>query len=257
VPSAIRHDHELSGRGLATLLVEAQGADAAQLEAFMWKTFPDNDCFVSTGVFLPLPESRGIPHGGVVGVDGKLLWAGNPLGDTKKVAELIEQELTKVKKGWGDTAEAKKVRAALYGKGDLAGAWALVAALPDGDEKTMLQAEVDARYATAKAAIDKLKGDGRWTQAQTKANELSKAVGTKAEWVAEVGPIVAGFAGPAAQAELALEKKFDKVLKAMREKKGDNAPKQLEALVKSAGETKVGVRIQRTLTALRTPLHGE
>jgi hypothetical protein len=122
VPSAIKHDHELSSKGLVSILVEAQGADEPTLESFLWSKFPDNDCFSSVGAFVPIPESKGIPHGAVIGVDGTLLWAGNPLGDSKKIEDLITAELAKVKKGWGDTAEARKLRAALYGKGDLAGA---------------------------------------------------------------------------------------------------------------------------------------
>ena len=119
MPSAIKHDHELSNKGLVSILVEAQGADDATLESFLWKTFPDNNCFSSIGAFVPIPESKGIPHGAVVGVDGTLLWAGNPITDAKKIEELVLAELAKCKKGWGDTAEARKLRAALYGKGDL------------------------------------------------------------------------------------------------------------------------------------------
>ncbi|HEX5050218.1 MAG TPA: hypothetical protein VFZ65_00470, partial [Planctomycetota bacterium] len=103
MPSAIKHDHEYSSKGLVTILVEAQGADAPTLEAFLWKTFPDNDCFSSVGTFVPIPESKGIPHGAVIGVDGTLLWAGNPLSAPKDIEDLIQAELTKVKKGWGDT----------------------------------------------------------------------------------------------------------------------------------------------------------
>jgi hypothetical protein len=252
VPSAIRKDHDLSSRGLVTLLVEAQGSDAAQLESFLWRTFPDNDCLVSTGVFLPLPESRGIPHGGLVGVDGTLLWAGNPLSDPKKVSELVDEELAKVKKGWGATPAAKKVRAAIYGKGDLSAANALIAALPDGDEKKQLQAEVETRYATAKRAIGQLQADGCIDLARAKAAELQKSVAAKPEWAAEVAALSAEFAKPEALAELALEKKFEKVKKQLRDRKGEAAPKQLEGLVAGAGETAVAARIRRTLTALRT-----
>jgi len=254
VPSAIRHDHELSSKGLVSILTEAQGADEATLEAFLWKTFPDNDCFACTGTQVPIPPSDGIPYGCVIGVDGTLLWAGNPLSAPKKIEELIQAELTKVKKGWGDTAEAKKVRVALYDKFDLAGASAIVAAMPEGDGRTTLQTEIDNRYAVARKAIDSLKQNGRWIQAQAAAKALQKAVGQKAEWVAEVTPIVAEFDGEAGKAEIAFEKKLDKILKQLRDKKGDNAPKQLEALLKNGGELKVAARAAKTLKALQTPL---
>ena len=254
MPSAIKHDHELASRGLVSILVESQGSDAAQLEAFLWKTFPDNDCFTCTGTFVPIPESRGIPHGALIGVDGSLLWAGHPLSDTKKIGELVEAELQKVKKGWGDTAEARKMRAALYGKGDFVGALAAIAAMPDGEPKTKLQGEIDKRYAVMKKSIEAQKTTGNWLAAQEQAKALLKGVGTKADWVAEVAPMVAEFDSEAGKAELALEKKLEKVVKQLREKKGDGAPKALKALVKDGANSKVGERIQRTLTALETPV---
>jgi hypothetical protein len=253
VPSAIKHDHELSSKGLVSILVEAQGADEPTLESFLWSKFPDNDCFSSVGAFVPIPESKGIPHGAVIGVDGTLLWAGNPLGDPKKIEDLITAELAKVKKGWGDTAEARKLRAALYGKGDLAGAAAIVAAMPEGEERTKLQGEVDKRYASAKKSIATLQAQGRWLDAQTAAKNLQKSVGTKAEWVAEVTPLVAEFDTENGKAELAQDRKLDKIVKQLREKKGDGAPKQLQALIKSAGSTKVGERAARLLKALESP----
>ncbi len=254
MPSAIKHDEELSSKGLVTILVEAQGADEATLEHFLWKTFPTNRCFASTGAFVPIPDSDGIPHAGLIGVDGTLLWAGNPLGQPKQIEELIAAELQKVKKGWGDSAEARKVRAALYGKRDLAGASAIVAAMPDGDEKTTLRAEIDKRYAAAKTAIANLQQQGRWLDAQAAAKELLKSVGQQADWVAEVTPIVAEFDSDAGKAELALDKKLEKVVKALRDKKLDQAPKALQALLKGAGDSKVGARAAKLLKALETPL---
>jgi hypothetical protein len=254
VPSAIRHDHELSSKGLVSILVEAQGADEAKLEGFIWKTFPDNDFFACVGTHVPIPESKGIPHGAVIGVDGKLLWAGSPLSDPKKISELIEAELAKVKKGWGDTPEAKKVRVALYDKGDLFAANAIVTAMAEGDARTALQAEVDTKYAVRKKAIANLQEGGRWIEAQAASKSLLKNVGTKAEWVAEVTPLLAEFDSEAGKAEIALEKKFEKIEKALRDRKGDNAVKQIQAMLKTAGDGKVAARIQKTLKALETPL---
>lgn len=254
MPSAIKNDHELASKGLVSVLVEAQGADEATLEAFLWKTFPDNDCFASVGTFVPIPESKGIPHGALVSVDGTLLWAGNPLESPKKVDDLVQAELTKVKKGWGDTAEARKVRAALYGKSDLAGASAVVMAMPEGEERTKLQAEIDARYATSKKAIAALQQAGRWIDAQAAAKNLLKGVGTRAEWVAEVTPLVAEFDSDAGKAEIAFEKKLEKVTKQLRDKKTEAAVKALTALLKADSQGKVADRAAKMLKALQTPL---
>jgi hypothetical protein len=252
VPNAIKHDHEHARDGLVTILVESQGSDATQHEAFMWKTFPDNDCFACTGTQIPVPESRGIPYCAIVGVDGTLLWVGNPAGTPQKVEEHVAAELAKMKKGWGDTAEAKRMRAALYGKGDIAAAAAAIATLPDGEPKQSLQAEIDKRYETLKKAIATQKEAGRWMAAQIQAKLLQKAVGTHPKWAPDLLPIVAEFEGDAAKAEIAVEKKFGKVLAQLREKKGDNAPKQLKALLKD-GSGKVAERMHRTLAALDAP----
>lgn len=252
VPSAIKHDHELKAQGLVTILVESQGSDATHHEAFLWKCFADNGCFSCTGTYVPVPPSTGIPYCAVIGVDGTLLWVGNPAATPKPIEELVSAELLKVKKGWGDTPAQKKVRAALFGKDDLATAQALVTALPEGAERTLLQAEIDARYATKKAAIATLQEQGDWLQAQSAAKALLKSVGAKAEWLAEVQPLVAQFDTAEAKAEMAAAKKLDKVFDMLRDKKGDAAPKAVEAILKDQKDTKVGARAQRLLEALKT-----
>ena len=89
MPSAIRQNHELAEKGLISILVESQGSNPAQLEQFLWNRFADNECFTCTGTFVPIPESRGIPHAAVIGVDGKLLWAGNPAASKQQIEQLV------------------------------------------------------------------------------------------------------------------------------------------------------------------------
>ncbi|MCB9883900.1 MAG: hypothetical protein H6838_00325 [Planctomycetes bacterium] len=252
MPSAIRHDHELSSKGLVSILMERQGSNEAQLESFMWQRFPENDCYVCIGGFVPTPPSSGIPHGALIGVDGKLLWSGHPLSDAKQISELIDAELDKVKKGWGDTAEARKVRAALYGKNSIGSAQALVAAMAEGEERTALQTEIDRRYASQKKAVATLQEDGRWIDAQDACKALAKSVGKHENWEPEIAELLASFDSDAGKAELAVDKKYAKVVKMLRDKKSDAAPKAIEAVLKKAEGTKVGARAQRTLTALKT-----
>jgi hypothetical protein len=253
VPSAIKHDHEFSSKGLVTILVERQGAEQDNLESFLWKTFPDSECFSCVGgsVFVPIPESKGIPHSGVIGVDGTLLWAGNPLSAPKQIEDLLEAELVKVKKGWGATPDARKVRAALYGKGDFTGAQAAITALPEGEERTALQAELDKRYGVLKQAVTNLRDQGQWLAAQEAALELQKGV-AGGKQVSEVAALVAEFDTDAAKAEIAMDKKLDKIVKQLRDKKTDNAKKALQSLVKGAGATKVGERAKHLQMVLDT-----
>ncbi|MGK0303756.1 MAG: hypothetical protein ACI89X_004655 [Planctomycetota bacterium] len=250
MPSAIRQNHELADKGLISILVEAQGADDQKLESFLWQRFPDNDCFASVGCFVPIPESRGIPHGAVIGVDGKLLWAGNPIRDKAKIEELVEAQLKLMKKGWGDSREAKKVRAALYARGNFAAAAAIVTAMADGDEKSMLQKEVHARYAINKAAVDNLIKQGFWVKAQDAAKRLQTGVGTNAAWVADAAELVESFATDDGKAELSAAKKLAKIIKNMRKGKLEKAPKALKKLIAKIGQTSVGARASRMLAAL-------
>ena len=249
MPSAIKKDHELKADGLVSILVEAQGADDKQLEGFLWQRFPDNECFSSVGCFVPIPESRGIPHGAVIGVDGKLLWAGNPLRDAQQIEELVAEQLKLVKKGWGDSSEARKVRAQLYGRGSLASAASMIAAM-EGGEKDTLQRELDKRYAVLKTAVETLKKQGCWLRAQERAVALQKAVGRHESWSAEVAEIVAGFATDDAKAEIAVDKKLGKIAKGLRKGKVERAVKQLQKLVDNGGQTAVGGRAARMLAAL-------
>lgn len=252
MPSAIKKDKELSSKGLVTILMERQGADEAALEAFLWSKFPDCDAFACVGGFVPTPASGGLPSGALIGVDGKLLWSGSPIRDSKKVDELIAAELDKVKKGWGDSADARKVRQALYGKNNFAAALAVVQAMPEGDARATLQQEIDARYASLKKSVTALQEDGRWDRAQDLCKELVKGVGRTEPWAAEAAELLASFATDTGKAELSLDGKLAKLLKPLRDGKGEGMPKKLEAFLKGAEGTKVGARAQRTLTALRS-----
>lgn len=252
MPSAIRHDEELRDQGLVTILVEAQGNDARTVASFVWRTFPSNHCFTSAGGHVPIPPSRGIPHGAVIGVDGTILWAGNPLSEPKKVQAFVEQELEKVKKGWGDTPGARKVRASLYGKGDLGGAMALAEELTQGDELAMLQKEIDARWQSSVRAIATLKQQGRQVRAQQRAQQLLKAAGERAEWVTIAKAEVAAFDEPEAKALLDLDKKIEKAEKQLRDKKDEQAEKALAALTKNLADSPVATRARELLEALRT-----
>lgn len=251
MPSAIRTDRELSSLGLVTILVESQGNDDSKLDAFLWKTFPDNGWFVCTGTGLPIPPSRGIPHGALIGVDGTILWAGNPNAGKKQIETLVEQELEKLKKGWGATPDARKVRALLFGKGDYAGAMAIAVAINDEAERKLLTKEIEDRRAGATGAIAELKRQGRYIDAQERARQLARAVGDRAEWVEAAKLEVDAFATPQAKELLALDKKLEKVESQLRERKDETAQKTLVSMLKNAPESPVSARAKTLLAALQ------
>ncbi|MEZ6035958.1 MAG: hypothetical protein R3F29_00665 [Planctomycetota bacterium] len=244
----------MKDKGLVSILVEVQNHPIDEVAHFLWERFPDNGCFSCASVFIPIPQSGSIPNAAVVGVDGKLLWSGNPLSGSSKVSELVDEQLKLIKKGWGDTATARKVRADLYGKNNLAGAAAAVVALPDGDEKTTLQAEVDKRYQVLKGAVATLQKQGRWNDALEAAKSLQKAVGRHEKWAGEATALVGEFDTDSAKAELEADKQLAKIVKGMRSGKLDKAPKDLEKLLEKHGQTSVGKQAAQLLRALRTPI---
>ncbi|MFK7742268.1 MAG: hypothetical protein AB8H80_18285 [Planctomycetota bacterium] len=249
MPSAIQHDLELREKGLTTILVESQGATPDALARFLWQQFPTNECLSCVNVWLPLPRTGGLPNASLVSVDGTLLWSGNPLRDAAKLDELIAEQLQLVRKGWGASADAKKARAQLYGRNKLDAAQAIVRGMADGEEKAALQAEIDRRFELAKKRIAQLQERGHWQQAFGLAKELKASAGRSAAWATDIATLMATFESVQGKAELAAAKKLARIVKTMRKGKLAKVSKQLRKLVAKHGDTKVGARAERMLSA--------
>ncbi|HYC77549.1 MAG TPA: hypothetical protein VEI02_07965, partial [Planctomycetota bacterium] len=141
MPHAIKVHLERGKDGMVALLLESQGLDPSEYLGFMAKRFPKNKCMVLQGGGLQTePASGGLPHSALIGADGTVLWTGNPNSAPKKIDTLIQEEIEKkIKPGWGKSPDLKKVRALMYGKGDLAGA----AAALEAAEKSAKQDQQD------------------------------------------------------------------------------------------------------------------
>ncbi|MBM4062452.1 MAG: TlpA family protein disulfide reductase [Planctomycetes bacterium] len=250
LPAAIQRDHRLAGSGLATVLVHSQEASLDQLRAFLLRHFPDNDCFVAPGGTVPTPAFTALPHLALIGADGRLVWDGPANENQKQVDEVIAAELAKRKRGFGESAALCKVRSALYGHGDLGGAFVLAGQLPEGEPRTRLLAEVEDRYAVRKYAVAELQDSGRFGAAQAAAKALLRDVAGKAEWLAEVQPLVAAFETEQGKAELAASRKLERAEKLLRERKTDAALKALEAVDKGAHDTAAARRARNLLRLL-------
>ncbi|GAB4152083.1 MAG: hypothetical protein Fur0037_20860 [Planctomycetota bacterium] len=250
MPSAIRKDHELSGEGLVTILMERQGADERTLEAFLLQRFPDNEARACVSGSVPLPSFRGIPHAALIGVDGRLLWDGSPLGESQKVEDLIGRELAKVRKGFGDSPEVQKARSLLYGRGDLSGARSIAASMPEGPERERIEAEIRRSFEWRKNAVEHFRKEGLWTRAQQVAAELRRAAAGSQDWDPEIQAIASSFETDEARAQIAASKRLERVEKMIRARKKDLAARALKGFVKSAEGTAAGARASRLLAAL-------
>src|SRR5262245_8563832 len=192
----------------------------------MWAHWPGFNAPVAPHGARPLPEFKGLPHGCLIGVDGTLLWDGSPSGGEKLMKLKLDEELDKVQKGWG-TAEQKKVRAALYGKGNFAEARKAVDAIADAAQQAEMKQELDAAYARAVAAVKHVQADARWIEARDLALALQKNTAGVADWQAEVAALLATFDTPEAKKELAADDKLQKVARSLHEGKSKSNQAQL------------------------------
>ncbi len=251
MPSAVARDRELADQGLVTVLMEAQGHKGDEVTDFVLGRWPQNGARICDGAFVPTPDFRGIPHAVLIGVDGTLVWDGSPLGDEKNMEQAIAQELEKVGKGWGDTAEGRKIRALVHGKRDLAGARKLLEALPDGDEKQVLLGEAELRFQAGVQEVKVRQADGRWSEAEDRCSALVKATKGLAQWGAEAAALQATFASAEGRKELAASKKLDRALKLLADGKlKDNGPKVFGDIAKANAGTAAGARAGKVATAL-------
>lgn len=246
MPQALEHDLELRDRGLVVILPEVQGASLDQLPVFLWRTFPKLEARVCAGGNVPIVRGRGIPYSALIGVDGRLLWAGSPSAGGRERDELIEAELRKTATGWGASPAARKVRAQLYGKRDLAEAKRLLAAAVEAqdEEAPALAKEIDVALAWRRRMVDVLVGEGRFVEARAAARALQKSVAGVPEWEQEAARAVETFATPELERELALGKRIEMLLRAAHGKKMqlEDAERRLRSIAASGNGTRSGER---------------
>lgn len=224
----VQHLHdEHAGKGLHIFAFEAQGHSQPEIEACLarngHRSYP-----VSVGGGESYQTDGGIPHGWLIGVDGKVIWQGHP-GDGK-LDQLITSELAKVRfPGLGrsdfDKALNKSLRA--YLERDL-GAARREARRVAENEKASERARADAGWLVEKygaiarehlAAAEGELGARRYLEAQRTLSWLADTFAKDEE-------------GAAAQAKL------DELEKDPAVKKELEAMKRLKRLQAALGKAK-------------------
>lgn len=124
IPHIQSMQEQLAADGLNILAFEAQGHDAAAIKAKLaekgGKTYA-----VSAGGANRYETGGAVPHAWIIGVDGKVLWEGNPAAKQEEMDALIQAELAKVKYpklGRKDLDKAVAPAAARFMKRDYTGA---------------------------------------------------------------------------------------------------------------------------------------
>ena len=243
---ALKLHEEFAEKGLIVVLTHFKGggtfADAAagkKLGAWAMKRYPGQAVRLC-GRIRPTWDWTGLgmtPYYAVIGADGKLVATGATLANPKLLEEAVEEAMKLQRTGWGNERE-KEIRAQLYGKRKLGAAWK--------ESGGLLANEIDAEFARRKAAIAWLIDDGQWLHAQGQAESLAKSVAGVEKWGQEVAGILEGFETEAAERELKLDAKLQRLLKSFAKK----APKKgadrgLRKLAEGSQGTKVGARAKR------------
>lgn len=252
MPHAIKMQEEFGKDGFVSVLMESQGLPADELLGFMMQRFPKNRCVVTPGQGLSTdPSSGGLPNAALVGADGTVLFAGNPNGAPKKIEGLVEEELKKIKAGWGKSPEVKKARSLMYSKGQLGEADKVLKAAEStvkDDAKEDLEeakAELTVRYASRKKSVTAMMEQGRFVEANKNALQLQKDVKGAAEWETEVNALVEAFKTPENDKELKADQALAKLVAGL----GDKSPKAeqgnpFKAFAKKNEGTKAAARAE-------------
>lgn len=212
IPHLVQLQTKYGAQGLHIFTFESQNSSEDKIKALM---LPQNVNYpVATSGGNAYQTGGGIPHAWVIGVDGKIIWEGNPRNGMDKV---VEEELKKVKyPGLGKAEVAKEaVKVAVqYTKGQYTAARKEAKKLAE-NEKSSDEAKADAQfiaervtklaaskleeakaaeaakdYAKALAIYDwiakNFKGDEEGTAAEAKVKELKADKDVKREMDAQV-----------------------------------------------------------------------
>ncbi len=258
MPHAIKTQAEKGKDGVVYVLMESQGLPADELLGFMLKKFPKNKCIVTLGQGLATdPPSGGLPHAAMIGVDGTVLWHGHPLSAGKKIEELVEGELKKIKAGWGRAPEIKKARMLMYSKGQLGEAAKVLDAAEQSvkpenkDDFDAARAELLVRYEARKKSVTALTAEGRFSESFKNAQQLAKDAKGKAEWETEVTALVEAFKTPENDKELKADLALMKIVNGWDKAPGEDAATGLKAFAKKNEGTKAAVRAEAYAAAAK------
>jgi len=250
---AVELDEEHRDDGLVVILMEIKRHDATYLRALQMEELPGADCRLMRTQDLPIAwdDSTGLPPKmALVGVDGTLRYAGSyqRKGDLE---DLLEDELKKREKGWGDEPRLREARALAWGRGRLGEARASL-------EPSAPASAVDARFEALAASVAHHLEHGEPGRAREALDALAAAAEGLDRYVARAAEVAAGVDADALDDALALERKLDSLLKPTRKR----APKKglddkLRAFAEGdASGTPVGARAARLADAVELALAG-
>jgi len=254
---ALDLEEKHADEGLAVFLMARTGGDAATLRAHQLDALPGVTTPILTEQELSVAwdEDGYPPRLALVGVDGTLLFAGS-FQHASRLGDLVEAELKKVARGWGEDGGVREARALAFGKGAPGAARALLADAADEESARALR-EIEQCFASRRGAVVHALESGRPSLAARLGAVLADAARGHAAWEEEAASTSASLAGEGFERELELERRLDKLLKPLARK----APKKgldgkLRALAEEGAGTAVGERAGRMADAVARALQG-
>ena len=254
MPHAKKMIEEKGKDGLVAIMIECGGkTPAADVPAFLAQRFPGAG-FWSTleQPFRGADQGNTNPFAFLIGADGTMLWQGNPNGAVKKVEELIDAELKKIKTGWGASPEIKKARMQMHFKGALGEAGVTLTGAEANLKETAKEdhaaakAELETIYAALKKGVENATLENRYADADRQAKALAKAVKGQSDWETEVKAIVESMSAP----DVAKEVKLSLAIEKAYHSNGDKAPtadvaKKLRDIAKKNADAKSSAYAER------------
>lgn len=252
LPHAIQRARTWKPKGMVAILIERRHLKREEIETFLWRQWPGFDVMACVDTPNPVPDSKDVPYAALIGCDGTLVWAGKPTSGERAIADKMNTELQKMQKGFGDTDEERRLRAAIYGRGAFAEAKKVVDACADEQRKAALAKELETALSRRIAVAKTILADDRWLDARDLALALQKGTAGVAEWQAEIAALVAPFNTPEGKKELQLDDKLQKLFdQAQQNKVQGSLTKAMEAIVKPFPGTKMAGRVERIVKILR------
>jgi hypothetical protein len=250
-------NEELRDSKLVVVLMEIKNHDASYLRALQLAELPGARCWLLKNQELPVTydDTTGFPPKMIlIGVDGTLLYAGS-YQSWNKAKKLLQAELAKLEKGWGEDPLARKARALAWGQHKLGEARALLEpalGASASPELTALAAELDGRFDTLVRSVAYLAEQGEPARMARALSEAKAAMDTHLAWSARAAGALDVDRTADSLVAIELELDLDALLKPTlkgKPKKGLDEKLHAFATGKAAG-TKVGARAARLADAV-------
>ena len=252
MPASLKLAREF-GDDLALVMVESQGSNMEEQEAFVWKRKWMGTQAMWTTERPFDTGAGGLPNFALLSAEGEVLLMGNPSSMHGKIEDAIAEEIAKAKKVPADTPKAFKKAWKEFVKGNYAKAVAEARKVEaKGGEDGEIAAGAVEDFVDAienkYARVGWLMDNGYFGKAQSMFKDLSKQTKGLADIAEAHAELAQRFEAPELKAELDAAKAFERIESKLQENGFDEKlVKKLESFAKKNAESKVVSRAEHIL----------